>query len=77
LEYDYSLLRETMRDERHSIRSLAKATDMHYGTLSGKLNNKSEFRVSEIIAIARELDISDVVRYFFTPKVRKTEQEKQ
>lgn len=48
-----------------TVRGLAEKSCIPVGTLSDKLNGRSEFKASEIAAISKILDIEDVALYFF------------
>lgn len=74
--YNYDLLLKKMKEKRYSQESLAPAINMSRTSLNQKLNSKSNFTQSEILRMAKILDIpnDDVGEYFFTAFVRKTEQ---
>ncbi len=44
---------------------LAKELGISHQTLSYKINNKGEFKVSEITTLCKLLDIHDKISYFF------------
>lgn len=69
--YDYSKLRGKMREAGYRQRDVGIAAGLTPTTYSLKLNNKGEFRQSEITAICDLLNISPdlIPAYFFTPKV--------
>ena len=75
--FDYSKLLGRIKELGFTQETLAKQVMMSNSTLCLKLNNKAHFRQTEIAAICVVLDIapSDIGRYFFTLKVRKTEEE--
>ena len=70
--YDYRNLREKMREERHSMRSLAKLSGISLSALSGKLNNKSDFLTTEMLNISKILGLEAIEPYFFIQKVSNT-----
>lgn len=74
--YNYDLLLKKMKEKRYSQESLAPAIKMSRTSLNQKLNSKSNFTQSEILNIAKILEIPNekVGEYFFTAFVRKTEQ---
>ena len=65
--YNYSALCGLMREKKITQDVLASRIGINSSTLSGKLNNRSEFTQGEMIAIMRELGkgIKDVPHYFF------------
>jgi transcriptional regulator with XRE-family HTH domain len=65
--YDYSKLLGRMREKNMTQEALADSIGVSAFTLNGKLNNKTDFKQSEILKIAKELGISDklIVEYFF------------
>lgn len=73
-EFDYSSLIGRIRS--HSTMELF-ASELHITpqTLYSKLNNRTEFKQSEILAAAKILGIScrDFNKYFFAQKVEKTQ----
>lgn len=70
IEYDYSDLQTLMKVRGFSLRRLSKESGIPLGTLSDKINNRTEFKASEIQAIAELLNIRNLDPYFFTLKVR-------
>lgn len=77
--YNYELLLKRMKEKRYSQESLAPAINMSRTSLNQKLNSKSNFTQSEILRMAKLLEIpnDDVGEYFFTAIVRKTEQREE
>ena len=75
--FDYSKLLGRIKERGFTQESLAKQIKMSNSTLCLKLNNKANFRQMEIATICDALDIEpgNIGRYFFTLKVRKTEEE--
>lgn len=52
-------LKMKMAEERYSQRLLAKKIKMPIGTLNSKMGGKSEFKLSEVLAIMEALGIPD------------------
>ena len=73
-EFDYSSLIGRIRS--HGTMELF-ASELHITpqTLYSKLNNRTEFKQSEILTAAKILGINskDFNKYFFTTKVEKTQ----
>ena len=69
--YDYSKLLGRMKERGYTQDVLAKSINIKPSTLSQKLNNKSDFKQSEIykICIILEIHYDEVSLYFFTKKV--------
>lgn len=72
MEYNYQKLLGVMRERGFTQEQLAKQSNMSVASLNLKLNNKREFRQSEIrlISSALNLKVGDIGDYFFTPKLR-------
>lgn len=77
MEYDYGLLRGTIRGQYGSESNFADILGLNRSTFSLKLGNKSEFSQDEIFAMADKLGIqsADFYLYFFTRKVEKSQRE--
>lgn len=60
-----NLLRGRIAEKGYTQREVAKMIGITYQSFSEKINNKSNFKVSEIIKLCDILDISDKDRYFF------------
>lgn len=77
--YNYELLLKKMKEKRYSQETLAPAINMSRTSLNQKLNSKSNFTQSEILRMAKLLEIpnDDVGEYFFKVVVRKTEQREE
>jgi transcriptional regulator with XRE-family HTH domain len=75
--FDYSKLRGRIVEKYGSISAFAKATNVSFVTASNRLNNKTEWKSSDIMEAAEVLDIAldDVRDYFFTPKQRSARRE--
>ena len=65
--YNYSKLLGRMKERGVTQESLAEAIGRDKGTISTKLNNKSNFTAVEIDSICKLLDIdnNDIGAYFF------------
>jgi len=65
--FDYTLLKERMKELRFKQYDIAEATGKSRATISAALNGDREFTQSEIIKIAKLLQINDkeISRYFF------------
>lgn len=76
VEFDYTELSKKINSEVGSQGNYANALNLGRTSVNEALNNKREFKQQEMIASARILHfpISDIPRYFFTPKVQKHEQ---
>jgi|BioPla2DNA2_1021312.scaffolds.fasta_scaffold168480_2 DNA-binding Xre family transcriptional regulator len=73
MKYDYSELLKVMSDKNISYRKLSEMTGIALSTLHDKLNNRTEFKASEIQAVSAALELEKWDRYFFTPQVRHIE----
>lgn len=60
-----NLLRGKIAEKGYTQREIAGLIGISYQSFSDKINNKSNFKVSEIIKLCDILDISDKDRYFF------------
>lgn len=67
--FDYRALKGAMVAKGYTQRTLAEAIGMTESTLSLKLNNKSEFVQSEVMAIKAVLDLPTCDPYFFVQKI--------
>lgn len=74
-EMDYSKLHGRMAEKGITQKRLAEITKMGRSQLNLKLKGKYAFKQSEIEKICRALDITaaEIGKYFFTPKVEKTQ----
>lgn len=70
---NYSKLRGAIREKFHTEGAFAAALGISAAALSNKLNNKDEWRGSEIAQACDLLGIQpdQIAEYFFTPKVAK------
>ena len=75
--FDYSKLLGRIRECGFTQESLAKHVGIAESSMCLKLNNKANFKNCEIFLIceALKLEVGEIGIYFFTPKVRKHEQE--
>ena len=66
--YNYSKLLGLMREKNVTQENLAESVGMSEVTLNKKLNNNSQFKQSEMVAIlkALSLPLTDIVTIFFT-----------
>lgn len=73
IEFDFSALRGRIIEKYGSYANFAKAVRIPRAALSGRLNNKIQFKPDEIYQISDPcvLDIESelIGKYFFTPKV--------
>ena len=53
---NYNKLKDKMREKRYSQEKLAEALNIDKSTLNFKLNNKTEFKISEVFKICELLD---------------------
>ena len=69
MNFNNSKLRGKIRENFGSEYAFGEALGMALSTLSGKLNNKSEFTRSEILSIVKLLNLKkeDVYDVFFLP----------
>lgn len=65
-----------MKSHRYSIEALASKVGMDRSSLSLRLNNRREFTQEDMLRISKVLDIQldDLVDYFFKNNVEKTPQ---
>ena len=70
--FDYSKLLGRIKEKGFTQETLAKHIGITPGVMSDKLNNKSNFKQKEMVAIAEALDFSiyEIGVYFFVLKVR-------
>ena len=75
--FDYSKLLGRIKECGFTQETLAKHIGIAESSMCLKLNNKANFRQTEIFLIcnALEIEIDEIGVYFFTQKVRKYEQE--
>lgn len=59
---DSNLLRAKALEKGYSIHSLSEKTGIVYQTLLAKVNNKVEFKASEINIISKTLDLTNDLR---------------
>ena len=74
MKFNNSKLRGKIRENFGSEYAFGEALGMALSTLSGKLNNKSEFTRSEILSIVKLLNLKKEEVYdvfFFTYLIRK------
>ena len=71
MAYDYSKLKGRTKELGYRQEDVGTAAGLTPTTYSLRLNNKGEFRQSEIDAICKFLNISPelIPAYFFMPKV--------
>lgn len=76
MSFSYDKLKGKIKERFGTQDAFAKAIGMSRATLSIKLNNSSEFSQNEILKAIELLGLSkvNVDEYFFTQKVKKTEQ---
>ena len=79
MQFDYSKLLGRIRECGFTQETLAKHIGIAKSSMSLKLNNKANFSHPEMFLIceALQIEISEIGVYFFTPKVRKDEQEQE
>ena len=72
---DYSKLEGRIRQYYQTDEKFALAIGMGRGSLSAKLNNKSDFTRKQMLRAAELLEIEpiDIPLYFFQKKVQKSE----
>lgn len=78
MHFDYRRLRGKIREVYGKEEPFANDLGIGRVTLSRKLNNKVEFTSTEIVNAIKLLDIDkkEIQDYFFTLRVRKSEQDK-
>lgn len=71
--YDFKYLKLRIKEIFDTQEAFAKAMGMAYTSLNSRLNNKIEWKGSEIAKACTLLGISwsDIDKYFFAPKVHK------
>ena len=71
VRYDYSKLLGRLREKGYTQAQFAERLGMSEMSLNNKLNNKYDFKQSEIVAALSALDIpaSKTGAYFFTHKL--------
>jgi DNA-binding XRE family transcriptional regulator len=77
MAFDYSKLLGRIKELGFTQESLAKNIGIAKSSMCLKLSNKANFRHIEMFLICEALNIEvrEIGVYFFTPKVRKGEQE--
>ena len=72
IEYNFNKLKIRMKDKEYTQAKLGKILGISKTQLNLRLNNKIDFKSSEISIIAEILDIrNEIEEYFFTEKVKK------
>nr|DAT25988.1 MAG TPA: Protein of unknown function (DUF739) [Caudoviricetes sp.] len=68
---DSKLLRDVLRDSGYRLVYVAEACGLTYAGFLKKLNNETEFKASEIMALRRLLQLTDAESnaIFFAPEV--------
>lgn len=71
--FDYSKLRGRIKERFGTEKIFAEKMGMSQQALSSRLNNKTEFADEEIYTGQQilDFDVSEIGKYFFTPKVQK------
>lgn len=75
MEFNYSSLRQKIREKYRTEQDFAVALGIGRVSLSQKLNNSSDFTCSQMLKAAKLLEIesAEIPSYFFTEEVRKSE----
>lgn len=72
IEYNFNKLKIRMKDKEYTQPELGKVLGISRTQVNFRLNNRMDFRSSEISIIADILDIrNEIEEYFFTEKVKK------
>jgi hypothetical protein len=72
IEYNFNKLKIRMKDKEYTQPKLGKVLGISRTQVNFRLNNRMDFRSSEISIIADILDIrNEIEEYFFTEKVKK------
>lgn len=72
IEYNFNKLKIRMKDKEYTQLKLGKVLGISRTQVNFRLNNRMDFRSSEISIIADILDIrNEIEEYFFTEKVKK------
>ena len=72
IEYNFNKLKIRMKDKEYTQAKLGKILGISKTQLNLRLNNRIDFKSSEISIIADILDIrNEIEEYFFTEKVKK------
>lgn len=76
INLDYNKLKGKIKEECDTQTNLAKLLQIDETTMSNKLNNNTYFTQCEIVKACNilHIDFIDIPKYFFTLKVRETEQ---
>lgn len=73
IEYNFNKLKIRMKDKEYTQLKLGKVLGISRTQVNFRLNNRMDFRSSEISIIADILDIrNEIEEYFFTEKVKKS-----
>lgn len=72
IEYNFNKLKIRMKDKEYTQPELGKVLGISRTQVNFRLNNRMDFRSSEISIIADILDIrNEIEEYFFTERVKK------
>ncbi len=69
MTFDHSKLKGLLREKGMTQNDLCKKINLSPSALNLKMNGKLDFRIPEVYAICKVLDIKDPVPYFFTPEL--------
>lgn len=75
IEFDYSKLLGRIKEKYGTQDALATTINISVTSLNYKLNNKIEWKQTEIFeaALSLDIEINDIPDYFFKTKVEKTQ----
>lgn len=72
IEYNFNKLKIRMKDKEYTQPKLGEVLGISRTQVNFRLNNRMDFRSSEISIIADILDIrNEIEEYFFTERVKK------
>lgn len=76
MEYDYAYLRGFIKEQFGSNQNFADFIGIGITALYDRLSGKTAFKQDEIDAVVREYELTgdEIMRIFFTRKIRKTVQ---
>jgi DNA-binding Xre family transcriptional regulator len=67
MQFNHVPLKQKLIEQATTVPELAKKIGMKYATLNAKMENRSQFKVEDIVLICQALNIpiKDCWRYFF------------
>lgn len=74
---DVNKLKGKMREKKYTQATLAKKLDITTQSLSAKLNNRSQFTLSEVVKMIDVLEIENPAKIFFAPNISNKQQNRK